>query len=108
MKSKLEDPKIEIENPFKNCKLNRLRYGEILTQVVSTYSDGCVMAINGKWGSGKTTFVKMWKQHLENSGFKTLYFNAWEDDFISDPLVGLVAKFKKIEEPKKLRLSLIL
>ena len=105
MKSKLEDPKIEIENPFKNCKLNRLRYGEILTQVVSTYSDGCVMAINGKWGSGKTTFVKMWKQHLENSGFKTLYFNAWEDDFISDPLVGLVAKFKKIEEPKKVKIK---
>ena len=97
MISKLKESEIEKENPFKDCKLNRLRYGEILTQVVSTYSDGCVMAINGKWGSGKTTFVKMWRQYLENQGFKTLYFNVWEDDFISDPLVGLVAKFKELK-----------
>ena len=101
MISKLKEPEIEKENPFKNCKLNRFRYGEILTQVVSTYSDGYVMAINGKWGSGKTTFVKMWKQYLEDQGFKTLYFNAWEDDFVSDPLVGLVAKFKEIDEKKE-------
>ena len=105
MISKLKESEIEKENPFKDCKLNRLRYGEILTQVVSTYSDGCVMAINGKWGSGKTTFVKMWRQYLENQGFKTLYFNVWEDDFISDPLVGLVAKFKEIKKIEKAKVT---
>ena len=32
----------------------------------------------------------MWKAYLELDKFHTLYFNAWENDFISDPLVGLI------------------
>lgn len=74
---KLEDPKIEEFKPFQNCKLGREKYGEILTQVVSTYSCGCVMAINGEWGSGKTTFVKMWHQHFTNYNFRGKTFATY-------------------------------
>lgn len=86
------------ENPFADCKLGREIYAKILTKVVKGYIDGCVLAINGKWGSGKTTFVKMWKQSLENEKFNTLYFNAWEDDFISDPLIGILGQLKKLDK----------
>lgn len=100
---KLEYPKIEEQKPFQNCRLERGKYGKILTQVVSTYSCGCVMAINGEWGSGKTTFVKMWHQYLINEGFKSLYFNVWEHDFISDPIVGLVAQFRNMDVREDLK-----
>ncbi len=92
-----KDPQMVIdpENPFANCKLGREKYADALESIVSTTPDGCVIALNGEWGTGKTTFVKMWKQKLENNGFKTVYFNAWETDFVSDPLVGLIGELSK-------------
>ena len=94
MKSRLEPLEVNRENPFLHCKLDRQKYAEVLTQVVDTYTQGCVLAINGEWGSGKTTFMSMWKQMLKNRGFTALYFNVWEHDFVSDPLIGLVAELK--------------
>lgn len=91
---------IPLESPFQNCKLEREKYADILTSLVSTYADGFVLAINNKWGTGKTTFVQMWEQKLKNDGFKTLYFNAWENDFENDPLTALMAELKKLRVKK--------
>lgn len=104
MKSKLEDIIIEPDNPFANCKLERNKYAHPLREIVKSYSDGCVMAINGKWGTGKTTFVKMWQNYLEKYDIQTLYYNAWENDFVSDPLVSLLGelnKFNKVNGAKE-------
>lgn len=97
MISKLPEPIIDKEKPFKNCKLDRQQYADILTKVVSQ-NHGCVFAIDGKWGSGKTTFVKMWKQNLVNQHFNVLYFNVWEHDFITDPIIGLISQFRDMAE----------
>lgn len=104
MKSKLEDIRIDPDNPFANCKLDRAKYAHPLREIVKTYSDGCVLAINGKWGTGKTTFVKMWQNYLEKYDIQTLYYNAWENDFVSDPLVSLLGelnKFNKVNGAKE-------
>lgn len=98
MKSKLENIRIEQENPFANCKLDRAKYAHPLREIVKSYPDGCVMAINGKWGTGKTTFVKMWQRYLEKYNITTLYYNAWENDFVSDPLVSLLGELNKFKE----------
>lgn len=90
----------ENTQPFKNCKLDREKYAHILTQLVKNYSDGFVLSINNEWGSGKTTFVKMWQQQLENEGIKTLYFNAWENDFESSPLVAILSELKTLTNNK--------
>lgn len=102
MISKLDDIEISQEDSFANCKLGRKKYAEILTQIVSLYNSGSVLAINGEWGTGKTTFVKMWQKHLITCGFNTLYFNVWENDFISDPLIGLIGEFKELSTKYKL------
>lgn len=95
---------IEEENPFANCKLNRQKYSSILTNIINSYPYGFVLALNNKWGTGKTTFVKMWKQDLKNNGFQTLYFNAWENDFENNPLTALMGELKTLTtedtEPK--------
>lgn len=96
MNIKHKDPEIVPDTPFANCKLDRKKYADVLTKIVDTYSDGFVLAINNEWGTGKTIFVKMWNQLLINEGFKTLYFNAWENDFDVNPLAAILAELKKL------------
>ncbi len=96
MKIKHTEIQIPEDNPFSNCKLNRQQYAKVLSEIVENYSDGFVLAINNVWGTGKTTFVKMWQQHLKNAGYKTIYFNAWENDFNSNPLVALMSELKPL------------
>ena len=101
MNCKLEKLEIPAGQPFLNCKLGREKYAEVLKTIITTYKKGFVLAIDGKWGTGKTTFVEMWKAYLELDNFQTLYFNAWENDFISDPLVGLLGELNKINSSKR-------
>lgn len=100
MKIKHDDILIDENNPFANCKLGREKYAGVLTNIVATYAEGFVLAINNEWGTGKTTFVKMWQQHLKNQKYQTLYFNAWENDFDSNPLIALMAELKTLKEGK--------
>ena len=39
----------------------------------------------------------MWEKQLNNQKFKTLYFNVWEHDFITDPLVGFIGQLRKLD-----------
>lgn len=96
MKFKHSDIDIPSDDPFKNCRLNRKEDADILSQIVQKYAEGFVLSINGEWGTGKSTFVKMWKADLELQGIKSIYFNAWENDFISDPMVALLGELHKI------------
>lgn len=100
MKIRHNDIVIDSENPFKNCKLAREPYATVLTELIKNFNDGFVLAIDSEWGTGKTTFVKMWKQYLENNKFKTLYFNAWENDFEKDILVTLISELEELKSSK--------
>ncbi|WP_233862775.1 KAP family P-loop NTPase fold protein [Tenacibaculum piscium] len=96
MNIKHEEIEINKENPFANCKLDRQKYSSVLTNIVNSYPYGFVLALNNKWGTGKTTFVKMWEQDLKNNSFQTLYFNAWENDFENNPLSALMGELKTL------------
>ncbi|KOS08110.1 hypothetical protein AM493_20205 [Flavobacterium akiainvivens] len=85
---------IDENNPFANCKLERKKYADVLTQIVKAYDTGFVLAINNKWGTGKTTFVKMWQATLELQKYKAIYFNAWENDFEDNALTALMGELK--------------
>ncbi|WP_088225562.1 P-loop NTPase fold protein [Desulfosporosinus sp. FKB] len=90
-------PKIQVpkDNPFQFDVLNRAENAIILTQLISTIDEPFVLSIDSKWGSGKTTFISMWKQYLENNEYKVIHFNAWENDISNDALSALVAELKK-------------
>ncbi|MDO6820339.1 P-loop NTPase fold protein [Zobellia sp. 1_MG-2023] len=87
---------INENEPFEGCELNRERYADILTSIVRSYDDGFVLAINNKWGAGKTTFVKMWEAKLKSQKYRTIYFNAWENDFEDNPLIALMGELKTL------------
>lgn len=95
---------IDKKTPFSNCKLGREPIANALTNVVASYPKGFVLAINNEWGTGKTTFVKMWQQHLENNDYKTIYFNAWENDFDQNPLVAIISELKELSDSSSKKL----
>lgn len=58
------------------------------------------IALNAKWGSGKTFFVSMWRNHLESNNIKTVYYNAWENDDCDSailPILYRIVLLKKDE-----------
>jgi hypothetical protein len=90
----------DLDQPFLHCKLDRQKYAGVLTTIIQNYSEGFVLALNGEWGTGKTTFVKMWQTSLEKANYKTIYFNAWENDFEDEPLIALLGELKKLVDNK--------
>lgn len=90
-----KDVEIEIpkDKPFSNDKLNREPIAKNLTKIANLFSDsGAVISLDGEWGAGKTTFVKMWKQQLANEEYRCIYFNAWQCDFQEDPFVAIMSE----------------
>ena len=83
---------IPSDDPFKNDLLNRKEPAEILTQLIDAIEGPCVLAIDAAWRAGKTTFLKMWSQHLRNEQFPTVEFDAWETDHAADPFVAIVTE----------------
>ena len=94
MKIKPPQPHIPENNPFAEDALGREQSAKALTQLISTIDEPFVLAIDSTWGTGKTTFLKMWLQALRNDGYPCLYFNAWENDFSDDPLVSLIGELE--------------
>ena len=78
--------------PFTNDVLNRKESAETLTELITSANDPLVICIDAPWGQGKTTFLRMWEQHLKNSHIPTIYFNAWENDFTDDAFVSLIGE----------------
>ena len=85
---------IETSNsdPFKNDLLNRKPIADALTNLIRSVAGPAVLAVDGAWGSGKTTFLQMWFSRLVNDGFRVISFNAWETDVSNDPLVALTSE----------------
>ena len=86
----LEIPKEDI---FKTDVLGRETVIKNLSALVVNTKDPFVLSIQGSWGSGKTTFVKLWKAYLEQThALPSIYFSAWEDDFSSEPLFAILGE----------------
>lgn len=80
---------IPADDPFRNDLLSRKEPAEILAHLVGSIEGPCVLAVDAEWGAGKTTFLKLWAQHLRNNEFPVVEFNAWETDHSGDPLIAL-------------------
>ena len=80
---------IPAEEPFRNDLLSRKEPAEVLTHLVGSIEGPCVFAVDAEWGAGKTTFLKLWAQHLRNNEFPVVEFNAWETDHSGDPFIAL-------------------
>lgn len=53
-------------------------------------NESLVIFFDSSWGTGKTTFVKSWMESQED--FKTIYYNAWENDDYPNAFQPLMSK----------------
>ncbi len=83
--------------------LDRKPLGQKLTDLVDRINQPLVIALDGGWGSGKSHFLKLWTgAHSKELGGKAevIYFDAFEHDFLDDPLVSLISRLTVESEEK--------
>ena len=70
------------DDPFKHDLLDRREAVDTLTHLVANVDGPCVLGVDAAWGAGKTTFLRIWTQHLRNEGFPVVEFNEkWSPFF---------------------------
>lgn len=76
-------------------KFGRSEFAEqlktIITKFYPFYKGAFVVSLNGNFGSGKTTFLEMWKENLEKNSYRVISINAWETDFEDEPIIPLIS-----------------
>jgi energy-coupling factor transporter ATP-binding protein EcfA2 len=98
-------PRIEISDdegfqPEKDI-FKRANFGIGLANVIGAVEDPMVVAIDGQWGSGKTTFVKMWAGLLRQRGHPVIYFDAFANDYIDDAFLAISGEVVALSQQKQ-------
>jgi hypothetical protein len=64
---------------FNEDKLRRDNFVKALVNQISKFEDKecCVIGLYGKWGSGKTSIIKLLEKELYKNNYFTAYFNPW-------------------------------
>ena len=107
---KLFPPAIEIGDHDGFIKENdifgRSMVGKGLTNIICRVTDPLVIAIDNEWGTGKTTFLKMWAGELRKLGIPVVYFDAFQHDYVEDAftaiaseIISLAAEKQKQDDP---------
>lgn len=89
---------VEKKDSFTKDALDRRVYGEALRNLVTSSSDALVISLDGKWGEGKTTFVKMWQGLLSESNIPNLYIDAFANDYVDDAFITVVSAITNYAE----------
>ena len=104
---------------FEDDLLGRAKLGEVLSQILDRIEDPLVVALDGRWGTGKSHFLKRWvgtRCNQNDDKAVTVYYDAFANDYLSDPLISLIGSMaerinkyepKGIENLKKAALKLI-
>jgi hypothetical protein len=92
-------PQLDVsdDEPFKNDALERRPLVEFIVGLIERAGGPFVLALDSPWGTGKTTLVRMLEAELKRQKFSCIYFNAWQVDYVTDPLVALVSSIDRVE-----------
>jgi len=90
---KLVTPTLLVEDSdgFGKDILKRQEFGDALLNLVSRSTDELVISLDGKWGEGKTTFVKMWQGLLKEKGIPSIYIDAFKNDYTEDAFISIAS-----------------
>lgn len=88
---------VPVDEPFRNDALERRPTVEFLVGLIERAGGPFVLALDSPWGTGKTTLVRMLETELKRQEFSCIYFNAWQVDYVTDPLVALVSAIDQLE-----------
>ncbi|MCY4219773.1 MAG: P-loop NTPase fold protein [Gammaproteobacteria bacterium] len=97
MAYQIEEIEVKPENPYAHDLLDRKPIVDFLSGLIERLHGPFVLSLDSPFGTGKTTLVKMLMEDLKKKEFHCIYFNAWEVDYVTDPLVALVSFFDDID-----------
>ena len=100
-----EEPSVESTRPYAHDWLGFEEFGAGLSRLTQYGSASGVVLVDGRWGSGKTTFVQMWASSMRNEGRTVLELNAWTGDYADSPFDDIVKQLGRAlrEQNKGLR-----
>ena len=96
----MPSPMIEIPpgDIFKNDRLGLEPAIQGRTHALLARSPQAI-AIDGRWGTGKSTFLALWDAYLQREGVKVVQFNAWKT-FGADPFDALTREIlRQVDAP---------
>ena len=101
---------IDPDDPFKKDTLARKPQVEALCGVIETDERPLVVAVDGKFGSGKSTFLAMCAAHLRQEArlrrqeAAVAEFNAWQHSHTKNPLIDLIsALIRQVPQSERLK-----
>lgn len=82
-------------------KLNREHFGDFLIEIITNNkrykresdTNSFVLAIDSSWGTGKTTFLNMLEDkmnNIKNNNYVIINYNAWKNDLWKNPFETLM------------------
>ncbi|WP_433850383.1 KAP family P-loop NTPase fold protein [Brucella pseudogrignonensis] len=78
----------------------RAKFGAGMTHLMDVVKDPMVIALDGQWGAGKSTFLKMWAGELRNAGHPVIYFDAFENDYLDDAFAAITRELVELIDEK--------
>ena len=118
--SSIIDQPVTLSNPNELSEKDKFgisRYERALTEFIKRADTPLTIALQGEWGSGKTSLMNLLKYHLcedDNAMFYPVWINTWQHSIMSDPENAIVcilqsiiyqlgnASGKTVEEKKQL------
>ncbi len=89
---------------YKEAK-DQLRRGtklQTLQKIIEGAPGPYVIAVDAKWGAGKTVFIKMLQDSIQEN-IDSIYINVWESDYKTDPMIVLISELKAIIEEESFK-----
>ena len=86
---------IECSEPYASDWLGREEFGSGLERLTRYGSGSGVVLVDGDWGTGKTTFIRMWLASLRNDDRTVVEVNAWAGDHADTPFDDIVRQFER-------------
>ena len=86
---------ISPDDIWRGDALNRKKTAELYDRLISGQDGPLSICLNVEWGGGKTFFLRRFAAHYEKNGGRAIYFNAWEDDELADPLIAIIGQLWK-------------
>lgn len=91
IRARLPQDYLEVAYETNDEPLSRLELAQRLTALYSNLDHGSVAVLNGRWGSGKSTFARKFVHHLSAAGIAVTYFDAFARDYTESPFLALSA-----------------
>lgn len=76
------------KDPFFDCRPGALEYAQGFLGNILNRETPYVLLLEDNFGMGKTHFLTRFTKFLMQNNIDTIYFSAWENDYLSDPFLS--------------------